>query len=541
MNMLSWRVGGVCLLLFVSGLPAAEAESAAQAPPQPPAVPAETSARDLFTTVGKSLILDSPVIVQRVSVANNTVAEAIVVSPREVLINGKAPGETSVIIWQQGGNRLIFDLKVRSGVRDPIEIVQEQLDQEIPESKVKLTLEDGNVFLQGTVNNLLQADRALRIATTLGRPVDLLRVKVPAAATQVLLKVRFADVDRAASSDFGFNLLSTGAANTVGSVSTGQFASGRVTPGAAGAATSFTLSDALNVFVFRPDLNLAATIKALQNRNLLQVLAEPNVLAMNGKSASFLAGGEFPYPTLQGGGGGLGQVTIAFREFGVRINFLPVITPRGTIRLEVTPEVSSLDYANGLVFQGFTVPGLATRRVQTEIELESGQSFAIGGLLDNRLTETFNKIPGLGDIPFLGKLFQSRTKSRNNTELLVLVTPELVRPIPANMKPPEIKMPEEFLPGTAKTAPRTPGIDVTGPVPVTPTDETIPVEQLRQSEKSATGPAPVPAYTPIQIVPVPVTPAPGAPPGQPAPATATPAQPAPNPPRGGASGAGGQA
>src|SRR5262249_2398790 len=152
------------------------------------------------------------------------------------------------------------------------------------------------------------------------------------------------------------------------------------------------------------DINLGATIQALQSKNLLQILAEPNVLAINGHNASFLAGGEFPYPTLQGGGGGLGAVTISFREFGVRINFTPTITPRGTIKLDVTPEVSSLDYANGLVFQGFTIPGLSTRRVQTQIELEDGQSFAIGGLLDNRDTETFAKIPGLGDIPFIGKL-----------------------------------------------------------------------------------------------------------------------------------------
>src|SRR6185369_9868445 len=153
---------------------------------------------------------------------------------------------------------------------------------------------------------------------------------------------------------------------------------------------------------------------------MLQILAEPNVLAINGHTASFLAGGEFPYPTLQGGGGGLGAVTIQFREFGVRIAFTPTLTPRGTIRLNVTPEVSSLDYANGLVFQGFTIPGLATRRVQTEIELEAGQSFAIGGLLDNRDTESLSKIPGLGDIPLFGKLFHSRTITKNNTELLVL-------------------------------------------------------------------------------------------------------------------------
>ena len=180
-------------------------------------------------------------------------------------------------------------------------------------------------------------------------------------------------------------------------------------------------------------MNLGATIAALEARNLLQILAEPNVMAINGHNASFLAGGEFPFPNLQGGGGGLGAVTIQFREFGVRINFTPTITPRGTIRLNVTPEVSSLDFANGLIFNGFTIPALSTRRMSTEVELEEGQTFAIGGLLDNRDTETFNKVPGLGNIPFFGNLFRSRQITKNNSELLVMVTPELVRPIPKGM------------------------------------------------------------------------------------------------------------
>ena len=155
-----------------------------------------------------------------------------------------------------------------------------------------------------------------------------------------------------------------------------------------------TLSDALHILLLRKDLNLAAAIKALQAKSLLEILAEPNVLAINGKQASFVAGGEFPFPTLQGGGGGLGAVTIAFREFGIRLQFLPTVTPRGTIRLQVMPEVSSLDFAHGLTFQGFNIPALATRRIQTEIELETGQSFAIAGLLDNRLgvgTASFNE------------------------------------------------------------------------------------------------------------------------------------------------------
>jgi pilus assembly protein CpaC len=346
------------------------------------------------------------------------------------------------------------------------------------------------------------ADRAMAIATTLGKPVNLLRVSVPPTDAQILIKVRFADVDRSSSKQFGINLFSPGGGTTTGASTTGQFSPPAASLGTGGSSgTTFTLSQALNLFLFRSDLNLGATISLLESKGLLEILAEPNVLAINGHAASFLEGGEFPFPTLQGGAS-VGAVTIQFREFGVRINFTPTITPRGTIRLNVTPEVSSLDFANGLVFQGFTIPALSTRRVQTEVELEDGQSFAIGGLLDNRDTETFNKIPGLGDIPFFGKLFRSHLITKNNSELLVLVTPEIVRPIEKGKPRPELKMPGTFLaPNTSGIAPQTPGIDVTGLVPPTKPLGTIPVEQLIKSQQPA-----APQSPPIQYVPVPLLP-----------------------------------
>ncbi len=501
---------------------------AAQGPAQ------SAGARDLFVTVGKSLVVESPVNIQRVSVGDSTRAEAVAVSPREVLVNGKTPGETSVIIWQQGGNRLMFDLHVRPSTTKT-EAVQQELEKELPGQNVAVTVEDGNVFLRGNVKDLVAAERAVNIAATLGRPVNLLRVAVPPVEQQILLKVRFADVDRAATQDLGVNFFSTGAGNTVGSVSTGQFAGPLVQPPQAGSRTgTVSLTDALNVFLFRPDLNIGATIRALQTRRLLEILAEPNLLAMNGKPAAFLAGGEFPVPVVQSGIGGAGAVTIQWREFGVRINFVPVVTPRGTIRLSVTPEVSSLDFANGVSLSGFTIPGIATRRVQTEIELQDGQSFVIAGLLDNRVIEALNKIPGLGDIPLLGKLFQSRSRNKSNTELLVVVTPEVVRPIPADQPVPSIPMPEPFLKDAPTVPPRTPGISVTGPVPVKPAQENLPVEQLQEMQKQGQAPAaqqaPVIQYVPV--MPVPQTPAvqPQTP-ATPAPAAPVPA-PTPRPPAG---------
>ena len=246
-----------------------------------------------------------------------------------------------------------------------------------------------------------------------------------------------ATIDRSASLQLGLNLASAG--KTVGSTTTQQFSPPTFPNGTAGGPS---VSDALNVFLFRPDLNLLATIQALQSKSLMEVLAEPNVLAMNGKSASFLAGGEFPFPTFQTGANGFGTVTVQFREFGVRLNFTPVITPRGTIRLQVAPEVSALDFTNGLTVQGFTVPALTVRKVSTEIELAQGQSFAIGGLIDNRITETNDKIPVLGDLPGIGKLFQSKSRLRQNTELLVIVTPELVAPLPEGQPIPGINFPK---------------------------------------------------------------------------------------------------
>jgi len=472
-----------------------------------PAAGLEAQNAPLVVTVGKSLVLDNAMNIQRISVANGDLAEAVAVNPREVLINGKAPGETSLIIWQQGGPRLLFDLAVRAS-NSKLDNVRGQLARELPGQDVSVYLEGDSVFLHGTAKDMISADRAAAMAATLGKVVNLLHVVTPVEEPQVLLKVRFADVDRSVSSQLGMNLFSTGAANTIGGTTTGQFSPPTVEIPQPGTPVTATLTNALNIFLYRPDLNLGATIQALESKNLLQILAEPNVLAMNGKKASFLSGGQFPVPVVQGGAN-VGAVTIQFREFGVKLDFLPTITPRGTIRLEVTPEVSTLDYSNGVVLSGFTIPAIDTRRVQTEIELENGQSFAIAGLLDNRLNETIDKIPGLGNIPLLGKLFQSRVLSKSNSELLIMVTPELVRPVPAGQARPDLPMVKPFLKGPIKEAPRNPGIDITGPVPVKPERDTIPLEELQQLQKKEQGPVPG-SGQPTLLLPLMMNPAGGA-------------------------------
>jgi pilus assembly protein CpaC len=474
----------------------------------PPAQPENASGpAKLIVTVGKSLIIDSPLNIQRISVANGDLVEAVAVNPKEVLLNGKVPGETSLIVWQHNGNRLVYDLTVRMSPLK-LEAVREQIAREYPDYDINVTFDNDTAFVRGAVKDVITADRVMAMVATLGKAVNLLRVEVPPVETQILLKVRFANVDRAASSDLGVDLAST-ALNQVAGITTGQYSGLKVDP-----TGTFSLSDALNIFLFRKDLNLGAAIKALESKRLLETLAEPNVMAINGKPASFVSGGEFPYPMVQGGAS-VGTVTISFREYGIRINFLPVITPRGTIRLQVAPEVSALDYANAVTFEGFTIPALTTRKIQTEVELESGQSFVIAGLLDNTMTETLNKIPGLANIPLLGKLFQTRSRSKDNSELLVIVTPEVVRPIPAGHPVPELNYPQPFMKNNSPVPPQQPGIDQTGPVAERPRLESIPLEQLVQSlqqqqaaqapvtpvAKKETAPVEQPAAKPVQAPP----------------------------------------
>jgi pilus assembly protein CpaC len=445
---------------------------------------AAASPRVLSMTVGKSLVVSTQQRIERVAVGFGDVAEAMAAGTNEVLVSGKAAGSTSLIIWEQGGGKVFFDVDVHPNLflaNTRLDNVRAEIAKELPGQEISITAEDDTVFLRGKVKDLTSAGRAAAIATMLGRVVNLLYVDVPPAEQQILLKVRFASLDRAHSSELALNLISTGATNTIGRTTTGQFAPPGLpqNPQQNSPTQPFVFSDLLNIFLFRRDLNLGATIRALETKNLIQILAEPNVLAKDGRPASFLAGGEFPYPVVQSSGGtGVPTVTIQFHEFGVRLNFIPSITPRGTIQLKVAPEVSSLDYTNGLTIQGFSIPALSSRKVETEVELADGQSFAIAGLLDRRVTDVFSKMPLIGDLPVLGKLFQSKSTIRNNTELLVIVTPELVRPLPAGAPALNLSYPKSFMDSSPVTAVQTPGPDKTGPPPSPPGDKPIPVEKL---------------------------------------------------------------
>ena len=455
-------------LLIAGGLLLGSLFGAAQQ--QPPVAPAPTPAavpdnqapeaegpQSLHLLVGRSLVITSPTRIKRISLADPNIADALVVSPNEILITGKAPGGVSLIIWDEAEQNQSFEVSVDIDVLG----LSRKIHEVFPSEPVQIETSRDLVMLSGKISSAAVADKILEVAKNSSPKVTNF-MEVPAAPVapsgQVLLQVKFAEVDRSAISQLGVNLLFPGSKNVV-STTTGQFGppsfGGSVGTAAGAASTTFTLTNILNIFLYRPDINLAATIQALQSNNLLQILAEPNLLTASGKEASFLAGGEFPFPVVQGTSG-VPVVTIQFREFGVKLDFTPTITPDGLIHLKVKPEVSSLDFTQALTLQGFVVPALSTRRVETEMDLIDGQSFAIAGLIDNRDTEEFEKIPGIGSIPILGKLFQTKSVTKSNDELLIVVTPTIVRPSPAYELPIGPVFPQPFMQPIAPGKPQVP-------------------------------------------------------------------------------------
>ncbi len=471
---------GVLLGLFVAAtvIPGQQPAPSQAPSPATQAVPPSTSTsstqgggrpeeseapQTLHLLVGRSIVISSPTRIKRVSLADPNIAEAIVVSPNQVLVNGKTPGGVSLLLWDESDQSQAFEVSVDIDVLG----LSQKIREVFPAEPVQVETSRDVVMLSGSVSSAAVADKILEVVKSATPKVTSL-MQVPAAPVgQILLQVRFAEVDRTALSQLGINILSTGAGKTIGNVTTGQFgglSSPKITdifpvkgpqPVASEQfTTEQTISDVLNIFLFNPNIHLGAVIKALQSKNLLQILAEPNVLTESGKEASFLAGGEFPFPILQSSaGGGFAGITIQFKEFGVRLTFTPTLTADGLIHLKVRPEVSSLDFANSLTLQGFIIPALSTRRVESEMDLSDGQSFAIAGLVDNRVTEELSKIPGIGDIPILGKLFRSRSLNKSRNELLIVVTPRVVQPVAADKAPHGPEFPAPFLEPAAPAQP----------------------------------------------------------------------------------------
>jgi pilus assembly protein CpaC len=489
--------GALALALFAGQAVRAQSVPAQSTPAaQPPAAETtyEDSTNELSVTVGKSVLVDCAQPIQRVAVGIGDIAEATAISPTEIMVDGKAAGETSLIIWDIHGGRQFFNVTVRAQATvtgDNLDAIRRELRAELPGQTVRVSYSNNSIFLRGTVSDLVSSSRAVQIASAAGKVVNLLDVDVPKADPQILIKVRFASVDRSRARQLGINLFNLGLGNAVGGVSTGQFSPPTISGGGSssssggsvsGSAGSASFSNEYNLLAYFPGLGVGADISALETKGVVQVLAEPNVLATNGKEASFLAGGEFPYPVVSGTSGGTSAVSIEFKEYGIRINFIPTITPRGTIHLQVAPEVSSLDYTNEATISGFVVPGITSRRVNTEVELADGESFMIGGLLDKSTSDTFNKIPFIGDIPIIGKLFQSEQRTKNDTELIVIVTPEIVSPLAANATLPTPNYPVPFIPPNSNIAMHQPDAKTPGNT-LPPAPASIPVETLVESMK----------------------------------------------------------
>src|SRR5450432_2823817 len=473
-----WKVLAILCLLSALALgqtpdpaqPATQAAPSAAAPsaqaasdhaqPQAPSVSAPTpqpeaanaGAAPLRVMVGKSLLINTTERLKRISVTDPLIADVMVVAPTQILVHGRAAGEVSLLIWDELERSRSFDLRVDVDVST----AAEEEKRVFPDEQITVSPSRSAIVLSGHVSTEDVSKRAGMIAEAYSKNVVNVLTFGPVGAQEVLLEVKFAEVDRSAITQLGVNLFDLGKGNTIALSQTGQFGSVTVHNTAATTTTTgntttttttatppvVNISDFLNLFITRTDVNIGAVIKALQQKNLLQILAEPNLIAVNGKEASFLAGGEFPFPVVQPGQGS-NAITIQFRDFGVKLKFTPVIMPNGNIHLQVMPEVSQLDFTNALTISGFTIPALSTRRASTEFELQDGQSFVIAGLMDNRVTSVTSKVPGLGDIPILGDFFRSKNLQRNNSELMVLCTVHRISP--SNQAPTGPKDPVPFL------------------------------------------------------------------------------------------------
>ena len=448
---------GVCLLAHGSAwaLPQAPATQtpqgvAAPARPQaPPQLPGQVER--VVLTAGRSTVLRIDFDIVRIAVTNPAVADAVVVQNREILVDGKTPGTVSLIVWSNT-DRKHYDLVVEPAITT----LQQQLRALFPGEDINVSATDEAIILSGSVSNNGVSLRAAEIAQASSSKIKLINMlQLPSGqeSQQVMLQVRFAEVNRRALTELGASFV-VNRQDYLGRTTTQQFAAPTIDN--QGDQDKTVFSDFLNLFFFNRQEGWGAIVKALQSKGFFQSLAEPNLIAYNNQEASFLAGGEIPVPIVQGSGAN-SAVTVMYKEFGIKLSFTPTIAG-DVIRLKVAPEVSTLDFANGITLQGFRVPALATRRASTNVELRDGQSFAIAGLLNNLTQEDAAAIPLLSKVPIIGNLFKSKADRAERTELMVLITPRLVRALEPDEVPPLPTLPRRFLP-----APGVGGVDKGAP------------------------------------------------------------------------------
>ncbi|MDB5304776.1 MAG: type and secretion system protein [Phycisphaerales bacterium] len=438
-KMFTWSVlAGLALGSSALGADAPDAPAPAAAPDKAAAVAGPNKAAPatavLLTTglnpaggitlmVNKSVVLTTRAPYKRVSIAQPDVADVNLVGPAEVLLTAKKPGTTQLILWDDQDRSQVVDVNVTFDLR----ALQEQLKTVFPGVDISASSANGTIVLKGHVPDVSTALQAAALAAPYGTTKDVLNLLEISGGQQIMLQVRFAEVARSATTNFGFNAFATdgrakfGINNGPGASPTGSLA------------TSSTNAVDSSVALFgsggigRAQFELF--LDALRQNNLLRVLAEPNLIAINGKSANFVAGGEFPIPVPQAGGSGGTAITVEYKQYGIQLHFTPTVLGNGRLRLHVSPEVSDLDYTNSVTLQGFVIPALTKRSLETEVELADGQTFALGGLLNDRVTANKTVTPLLGDLPVLGALFRSVRYVRNETELVILVTPRIVQPM----------------------------------------------------------------------------------------------------------------
>ncbi len=401
------------------------------------------SANDvLHVMVGHSMVLTSATPLRRVYIGNPSVLETYTSGTSEVVLTAKAVGASSMVLWDAAGGRRVYAV---SADLDPADL-RASLDAAFPNSAIHVETGEGRIFLTGSVSTDAASDAAYKMASLYTRDVvNSLRV-VPVHGKQVELKLRIVEVDRTRLDQYGVNIFSGG--RTAFGTTTQQFSSV-----ATGSGSSLQVSDPLNIFLYNSKLNLGMTIQDLEQKQILQVLAEPTLTTLSGLTASFLSGGEFPIPVVQGGAGvgNATAITIMFQPYGVKVAFTPTVNPDGSIRLKLSPEVSALDYTNAVTISGFTIPALSTRRAETEVEIQNGQSFIVSGLLDHRTTEIMSQIPGIGNIPVLGQFFRSKNLNHSVVELVIIVTATVVDPL-TTFTPAETQQPKFAVPNLDSSA-----------------------------------------------------------------------------------------
>jgi pilus assembly protein CpaC len=436
----SWLVTAVCVLCLGSLI-------GVSAHALPERETAKADATSISVNANQSVLLDSPVDIKRVSIARPETADVMVVSPRQMVVIGKSAGTTTLVYWSRDEVATSVDVVVKID----LDLVKDDLRKIAPDQDFEVTSAGDTLILTGTVPDNVVQTRLVEGARPYAKGVvNLLKVQ---KLEQVLLQIRVSEVDRSVAKELGFNFLFEG--NTLrGTVSPpnsfnpffGNLRDIQVKD--IGPNTSF--SDAMNMFVAKPGLfpDFAVFLRALHDKGGLKILAEPNLVVANGAEGKFLVGGEFPI-VFNTTAGGTSSFSVTYKEFGIKLSFQPRISPNGEIFLHVVQEVSELDYANAVILSGFRIPALRSRRAESGLQLGDGQTFVLAGLIDNKVSKEVSKIPLLGDIPILGTLFRSTRYKNDETELMVMVTPKLVRALNSDEIPalPTEKMnPEETSP-----------------------------------------------------------------------------------------------